>query len=390
MKSLKGRADQRELTALLSDLVRIESINPDYPGGSQGEANLLRYAADYFDQNGIVYHIQEVLPGRHNLIACLPGRTRGGVCLEAHMDTVTAAGMTIDPYDPVVKDGCLYGRGSCDTKGSLACMMYSMVLLKRLNIVPETDIYLAAVVDEEFRYRGVLRLLESGFPCRYALVGEPTGLDIATACKGVMRFPLVTAGKAGHGARPEEGHNAIQDMGEVLHLIQNQMIPELKRRTHPMLGTPTVNVGVIQGGTLVNIIPDQCRVEVDYRTLPGQTYETIAAEFYALVSEQRKRDPLFQFTVGDPLLTDYAMETPSESGIVKAAVAASDDILGSHTLKGVSYCCDGTKFYRAGVETIIFGPGDIAQAHAACEFIDLSHLAPAAEMYAQISAALPG
>ena len=389
MESLRGTADRGELIELLSDLVRIESINPDYPGGKDGEAHIVRYIADYFERHGIRYELQEVLPGRHNLIACLPGKSHSGVCMEAHMDTVTVEGMSIDPYDPKIEHGRLYGRGSCDTKASLACMMYAMVLMKRLNVVPATDVYLAAVVDEEFRYRGVVHLLENGFRCKYALVGEPTGLDIATACKGVMRFPLVTKGKAGHGARPEEGHNAIVDMGEVLHLIRTKLIPALDGRVHPMLGKSTINVGVIDGGVLVNIIPDRCCVEVDYRTLPGQTYETISEEFEQLVAELRKEDSAFDFSVGDPLLKDYAMETPADSDIVKTAAAASDAIMGKHLLKGVSYCCDGTKFYRAGVQTIIFGPGDIVQAHTACEFVDISHLTLAAETYAQICATLP-
>lgn len=384
MAGIKGAADSGELVQLLSDLVRIESINPNYKGGKQGEGALLEYVAAYFKKNGIEYYTQEVLPGRANLIARLEGKTRTGVCMEAHMDTVTVEGMTIDPFDPVVKDGLLYGRGSCDTKGSLACMMYSMVLLKRLGIVPATDVYLAAVVDEEYQYRGVTHLLGSGFKCGHAIVGEPTSLDVITACKGVIRFPITTRGKAGHSARPKEGHNAIQDMGEVLHLVREKLMPELEARSHPLLGSPTVNVGVISGGVLVNIIPDFCRIEVDYRTLPGQTYESVAEEFINLVSVLREKDPAFDCTVEPPLLTDYAMDTPLKSAIAEAAVRASDDILRRHTTGGVSYCCDGTKFHRAGVPTIVLGPGSIVQAHTSCEFIDVGELAPCAEMYARI------
>ena len=390
MVNLKGTANRQELIDLLSDLVRIESINPDYPGGKQGEGNVVKYVADYFDKHGIEYYTQEVLPGRSNLIAKLPGKRPGGVCMEAHTDTVTIEGMTIEPFDPVIKDGLLYGRGSCDTKGSLACMMYSMVLLKRLGIVPETDVYLAAAVDEEFRFRGVTHLLEQGFRCKYAITGEPTDLHVVTACKGVARFALSTHGKAGHSSRPDEGHNAIQDMGEILHAIQTEMIPMLKNRPlHPLLGRGSVNVGVINGGVLINIIPDTCRVEIDRRVLPGETYESVMAEFEEIIAPLREKDPQFGCSF-EPLLIDYAMDTPQDTELVQTAVAASEDILGTHTIEGVSYGCDGTKLYRAGAQTIVFGPGSILQAHTACEYIDIEHLAPAAEMYAQICATLSG
>lgn len=389
MLNLKGTANQQEIVDLLSDLVRIESINPAYPGGSQGEINVVKYLIDYCEKQGIEYYTQEALPGRPNFIAKIPGKRPGGVCMEAHMDTVTVEGMTVEPFNPVIKDGRMYGRGSSDTKASLACMLYSMVMLKRMGIVPETDVYLAAVVDEEFRYRGVTHLIENGFRCKHAITGEATELHVVTACKGVCRFAINTHGKAGHSSRPADGHNAIQDMADLLHAIRYELIPKLEKIDHPLLGPPCVNAGVIEGGVLINIIPDSCRVEIDRRTLPGETYETVIAEFEEVFAPLKEKNPNLNYTF-EPLLMDYAMENPMDAELVLKASASCDAIIGSHVVEGVGYSCDASKLYRAGAQSIVLGPGDIHAAHTADESIELAQLAPAAEIYAHLCATLSG
>ena len=386
MVNVKGLADEQELVKILQDLVRIESINPGYKGSTVGEINVLKYVAAYMDANGIEYEIQDALPGRPNIVAKLPGKTPGGIIMEAHMDTVSVEGMTIPPFDPVIKDGLMYGRGSCDTKGSLACMMHAMALLKRNGIVPATDVYLAGAIDEELAYRGVVKLLEHGVNWKYGIIGEPTESEIVVACKGVIRFPLVCRGKAAHSSRPWEGHSAIHDMGEMLHVIKTVLIPEYMKKTHPMLGYSTINVGVIEGGELINIVPAECRVEIDVRALPGQTYDQVKADFEREIAKLKADDPTFDCTVEEPLLLDYAMETAQDSPIVTTAVEVSKAVQGKDTVKAVYFDCDGTTLDRAGVPNIVLGPGSINQAHSAVEFVEIAQLTRCAELYAGICA----
>ena len=163
-RKIKGIADQAELLQLLSDMVAIESVNTLFGKGGSDEKNIVNYICNYYDRNGIEYSIQEALPGRCNVVARIKGNGSGALCFEAHTDTVTVDEMTIEPFTPTVKDGRLYGRGSVDDKGSVAAMMYMMKLLKEHNITPYSDIYFAAVAEEEYSYKGVLRMLEEGEP----------------------------------------------------------------------------------------------------------------------------------------------------------------------------------------------------------------------------------
>ena len=161
MVNVKGLADEQELVKILQDLVRIESINPGYKGSTVGEINVLKYVAAYMDANGIEYEIQDALPGRPNIVAKLPGKTPGGIIMEAHMDTVSVEGMTIPPFDPVIKDGLMYGRGSCDTKGSLACMMHAMALLKRngIQILSKITGLMLAALAAQIIFTGIKNFL---------------------------------------------------------------------------------------------------------------------------------------------------------------------------------------------------------------------------------------
>ena len=373
-----------DVVAVLARLVAIDSVNPAFPGGKIGEAGVVRFLADYFDQCGIAWRTVEVLPGRPNLIACLPGKTRAGLCFEAHMDTVTAEGMSIPPFEPVVAAGRLFGRGSCDTKGSLAAMACALSWLKKNQITPATDIYLAAVIDEELQYRGVTNLLADGFQVQAAVIGEPTGLKVVPASKGVCRFVVETRGKAGHSSRPSSGHNAIYDMAAIISEIENGLVPELNQRLHPLLGSPTISVGVIEGGALVNIIPDRCRIQIDRRMLPGEDFASVPAEIGAIISKLKKNRPLLDAVIEPPLVTDYALDTPLDAAIVRCAAAACRHATGSGQIIGMGFGSDASKFSRAGIPAIILGPGDIQNAHAAVEYVDIAELEAAVRIYADL------
>ena len=202
--------NQQPVTVIdtLADLVRINSVNPAYEGG-QSEAVICEYIRQFFHTRGIETWQQEVFPGRPNLIARLAGQNPNRrIILEAHTDTVSVAGMTIPPFDPRITDGRLYGRGACDTKGGLAAMMHALASLKADSLVPPCEVWFVGAADEEFSYRGVVKLCE-GLTGVGAIVAEPTELRAVIASKGVVRWRILVRGRAAHSSKPHLGVNAI-------------------------------------------------------------------------------------------------------------------------------------------------------------------------------------
>lgn len=355
----------------LAELVAIDSVNPAYDGGV-GEAGVARYVEAFFARLGIETFRQEVLPGRWNVIARLPGRNPARrVLLEAHMDTVSVSGMSIPPFVPEVREGRLYGRGSCDTKAGLATMMHALAHLRERGIVPPCEVWLAAVVDEEYTFKGVTRLCE-GLWADAAIVAEPTELRPVRAAKGVLRWRLRTKGKAAHSAKPHLGVNAIQGMGRVLAAIE-KMGEELAAVTHPLLGPATLNVGLIRGGEQVNFVPDWCEITLDRRLLPGEEPQAVWEAMGARLGAAVEMEP--------PYLADGPLETGETEAV---AVVAQEVLRGlglNGELAGVPFGSDASKLARAGVPSLIFGPGSIDQAHAAVEYVECDQVLVALAFY---------
>jgi acetylornithine deacetylase/succinyl-diaminopimelate desuccinylase family protein len=346
----------------LADLVRINSINPAYEGGV-GEEAVARYVEDFFTQRGIETWRQPVAPGRDNVIARLPGaQPNRRVVLEAHMDTVSTTGMTIDPFDPVIRDGKLYGRGSCDTKAGLATMMHALAYFKENGLTPPCEVWLAAVVDEEYTFLGVRKLCDEGLRADAAIVAEPTELRGVTAAKGVLRWRLRTRGKAAHSAKPHLGRNAIQHMGHVLRVLE-EPIPTA---AHPLLGPATLNVGLIRGGEQINFVPEVCEIAIDRRLLPGEDPEAVWAATNRRVSEL----PDITVEADAPYLADGPLETDPSDPAVRTAQQVLSGLGLDPAPVGVPFGSDASKLARAGIPSLIFGPGSIDRAHAAVEYVE--------------------
>lgn len=367
------------VVATLADLVRINSVNPAYEGGVP-EAAMSAYIGSFFEERGIETWEEEVFPGRPNRIARLPGRDPGRrVVLEAHTDTVSVSGMSIAPFDPVVESGRLYGRGSCDTKAGLAGMMHAVASLREEGFTPPCEVWLAATVDEEFSYRGVVKLCE-GLSGHAAIVAEPTELRLVVASKGVLRWRIEVRGKAAHSSKPHLGVNAISGMARLVLALERDHC-DLAAREHPLLGPATCNVGVIRGGVQVNFVPDRCAIEIDRRLLPGEKVETVLDHYQGLLDELTLCHPGFVAEMEAPLLTDEALETPSDSPVVRLA----GDLLRGMGLDGepcgVPFGSDASKLSRQGLPSIVFGPGSIDRAHAAVEYVEIDQVQRAAEFY---------
>lgn len=385
MINFKGLANQPELVTLLADLVAIESVNPGYKGGERGEVAVGEYAADYLRGLGIEPEFQPVLPGRPNVLGQLGGVPGACLIFEAHMDTVTPDPMP-DAFTPLVREGRLYGRGACDDKASLAAMLYALKLLKEHAAGQHATVLLAAVVDEEVAYRGVLRLAESRPAAQGAVVGEPTNLVPVIAHKGVVRFRIRTRGRAVHTSRMQEGINAIYQMVEVIHALREQVEPRLPARALPRLGAPTLCVSVIHGGLQVNMVPDECVIEIDRRTVPGETPEQVLGEIDAVLDAVRKREPSYRIERLAPDLLDYALDTPRGAKIAQVARKACETIRGETEFGTAPYGSDASKLSElAHIPSIVLGPGDIAQAHTGDEWVEIMQVVQAAEIYAQLA-----
>lgn len=363
----------------LAAMIRLNTVNPAYDDGGS-EANLAPFLREFFADRKIETFEQEVFPGRHNVIARLPGSTSRRVVLEAHTDTVSVKGMTIPPFEPTLREGRIYGRGAVDDKGGLAAMMHAIASIKEDGLVPPCEVLLAAVVDEEFTYRGVVRLCE-GLEADAAIVAEPTDLRVVIASKGVLRLRLTVLGKSAHSSKPHLGNNAITHMARLVLALEGENA-EFSSVSHGLVGSPTVSVGVIQGGVQVNSVPDRCSIEIDRRLLPGERADLALARYEELLGGLKQAYPGFEGFIESPsLLVDEGLDTPEDSTVVQHARRVLARLGHSDGVCGVPFGSDASKLSRAGVPTIVFGPGSIDQAHSVDEYVELAELEKAAAFY---------
>lgn len=364
----------------LADLVRINSINPAYDQG-RPEQELAQYVERFFAGRGIETWRQDVLPGRPNVVAKLPGQdSKRRVILEAHMDTASINGMTIPPFEPEIRDGLMYGRGSCDTKGGLAGMMHAVAAIHASGVTPACEVWLVAAMDEEFSFGGVTKLCELLDFATAAIVAEPTEMRAVIASKGVLRFKIRTRGKAAHSSKPHLGINAISAMLPILVEL-DKGAEQLSSRVHPLLGAGSHNVGVIRGGVQVNFVPDECEIEIDRRLLPGETGQASLAWYQALLDRVRAQHPGLDAVIDPPMLLDEALETAATDGVAQTAQSVLQQMGWPDELVGVPYGSDASKLARRGVPSIIFGPGSIDRAHAAVEYVECDQVIAAEEFY---------
>ena len=370
---------------LLCELIALPSVNnallpANHPRA--GESLVVDFLTATAAAAGLDVALQEVFPGRSNLLARLSprGPLRQRVLLAPHLDTVDVADES--QLTPRVKNGRLYGRGSCDTKGSVAAMLAALCGLARGKKRPATtEIIFAGLVDEECGQGGSRALAASGLQADLAIVGEPTRLQAVTAHKGNLWLKLETHGKAAHGARPELGKNAVHEMARIVDLLETGYAAQLRRRRHPLLGHATVNVGVIAGGVQANIVPAQCSIIIDRRTIPGETDAGVRREISTLLRQNGLRATLAD-TKSAPCVP---METSTRLPLVRQFMT----VLGQTRAVGVDYFCDASVLSQGGIPSVVFGPGDIAQAHTADEWIALASLERAREILVNFLSSLP-
>ena len=371
--------------AIAQELVRIPSVNPDYDPDSPAEINVARRIAEWAAAHDIACREQPVVDDRSNLILTIHnGADRPHVHFNGHMDTVAIDGMTIDPFGGEVRDGRLWGRGSADMKGPLACMLTAALNLRDAPDTWRGALSVGCMVDEETRFRGVKRMVEDFDPPDFAIVGEPTSLGVVRGCKGCLRFSVIVRGRAAHSSRPTEGRNAIAGMAQIIPALDAYFRDELSQTHHPEFGPSTGSIGLIEGGAGVNIVPEECRIRIDIRLLPGQDWEAVMDRIKSICGAAVGRLEGIDCEVEDPYLLDFGLELPADHELVQQALRAT----ATEASSVVYYSCDGSKIAAKGVPTIILGPGDIAQAHTADEFIELEQLEKAPGVYEALAKAL--
>lgn len=389
-------AERRAVSETLAALVRIESVGPAFGGPVGGEARVMAWAREFLQKLGIESELRDALPGRPNLYAKIAGKDPSrSLLFETHVDTVSTKGMTIDPLGAEIREGRMWGRGSTDAKAQVASMLHAIRSMVEGGITPAVNIELVLAVDEESGFGGVRALAreienrdeEKEGKIIGAVIGEPTQLSVVTSHKGSQRLQIEVKGRAAHSALPQLGVNAIHHAAILVQAIEGEYAPQLARRSHPLVGSPTINVSTIEGGTQINLVPDSARIQVDRRTIPGETVQSVRAELEKVIGEVASRVPDFDAILNDPFLVDPCLETDPGDPLARRAVALSAEFGRGAEPIGVSYCTDGSKLSAIGVPTIVVGPGSIEQAHTADEWMDLEELALGAAYYRELMAA---
>jgi len=360
---------------LLAELIALPSVNPAFvpPDAASarqarhfGERNVADFLAATAARAGLEVEFQKVFSGRSNLVARLLPRNkiRRTILLAPHLDTV---GADESQFVPRRKNGRLHGRGACDTKGSVAAMLTALCELTKTKSRPqETEIVFAGLVDEENAQAGSRALTARGFKADLAIVGEPTRLQVVTAHKGSLWLRLETRGKAAHGATPQLGRNAVHEMARIVDVLETSYAARLRKRKHPLLGMATVNVGMICGGAQPNIVPGRCAITIDRRTLPGETEAGVRREIAAFLSTENLSAKISSVKLAPCLPLETSPSLPLVRQFLRSA--------GQPKPAGVDYFCDAAVLAAGGIPSVVFGPGDIAQAHTADEWISLASL----------------
>jgi acetylornithine deacetylase len=367
---------------LLRQLVAIESVNPSLVPGGTGEQAIATAIGTELRHAGLDVEVAEAAPGRPNVVGILNGRTPGRtLMLCGHMDTVGVTGFN-SPFDPVIKDGRLFGRGAQDMKGGLAAMLGAARALAENGGLAAGSLILAAVADEEYASLGAEALV-AHYHADAAIVAEPTNLVIATAHKGFSWIEIVTQGVAAHGSRPTEGRDAILRMGRVLARLETLDRELQSKKPHPSLGTPSLHASLITGGLELSTYPDRCVLNMERRTIPGERDSVAFEEVLAILDAVRADDIDFRGSA-QVMFDRRPYETPAEHLILQALEAAVTKAGVPVRLGGVSFWTDAAILGYAGIPSVVFGPGG-AGLHGAEEYVKIDEVLACREILIQLA-----
>lgn len=393
LEEIRKYINREELLKLTQDLIRI----PSHTVYENREKEVAAYIADILEREGIEYCFQGADGDRCNVLATIRGNGTGkSLMLNGHMDTVPVAGMD-DPFNPVIVDGNMYGRGSSDMKSGLAAMLYAVLTVHRMKVPLNGDLVLAGVIDEEAaKSTGSRVIAEKGPITDYAIIGEPSSLYPIIAHKGIDYFQIDFHGKAAHSSRPENGANAIYAAADFISAVKAVLIPEFDNLSHPYLGKPTINVGLMCGSAEINkpfllqqsetfagVVPDEASVFIDVRWIPGQSIPQIQSQLQALADSILPKNPGISAEVNYIPLPRPAMEISPEEALPQAILESISQVSPETAeFKGLSGFMDSGILYGvAGILSMVFGPGDLSVAHGINEKVEVEQIIKAAQIY---------
>jgi acetylornithine deacetylase/succinyl-diaminopimelate desuccinylase-like protein len=399
-------------TAILADLVRRPSVNPmgrDLVGPEYLEGRVTDYLLRRLETAGIAAVRQPVAAGRDNVIARLPATVADAPVLiwDVHQDTVPVSGMTIEPFTPTVRDGRLAGRGACDVKGGMAAMVAALERLQTAVERRATVIFVASV-NEEFGFSGAhafTRLLRTGAPDArlptdrsaadligadvlgslpvLTVVAEPTRLAMVTQHKGAVRWRMIAGGRACHSSHPEDGANAIYPAARAAVAVEQLATELLTRQAEHPCGPPTLSIGTIHGGTGVNLVPDRVVLEIDRRLVPGEDPVAARQEVIDVIQAACSGD---EITHEPPFLESGGLSCAGQAAATAADLLAKAIHQAGFTARqeAARYGTNACVYAAAGLACVVFGPGSIAQAHTADEWIELSQVEAVTEILTKL------
>ncbi len=374
--------NKKDLIELTRQLIQIPTENP--PGN---EKKAFLFLKPILSKMGFQVRTYLSPKGRYNIVAERQWEKGGRTLIfNGHLDVVPAGDFSkwrYPPFEGKVSQSRIYGRGASDMKGGVASFIHAISMFDRSATLHQGSLVLHLVSDEESHgHQGMGFLAKKGrIRGDAVMVGEPTNLDLVIAQKGALWFRISTFGKSAHGSRPAQGINAIEKMMRLMDCLNS--VPLLKN--HPLLGKPTINIGKIQGGSKINIVPDRCEIEVDRRLLPGEKKEEVLREIKKVIESVQAQDPILKYQIEE---IDYAepSEIHPDEEIVRFGLEAGQEVLGEKPrVRGFSGFTDA-RFYinQFHIPTLIFGPGGTDQSHTTDESVEVDALVQAARIYAEI------
>ena len=352
-----AKEEKEYLSSLLGNLVDIQSEFPE-------EKAIIEFLKEHFHSLEIKTKEYPLAENRINLLASL-GKSHPVLCLNAHVDTVKATKKSMAKSS--LKDNRLYGLGACDDKASLVAMIGVLKHIKEQNILLDGELDLLASVDEENMGLGAHGTIDKGYHCDLAIVGEPTSLELIIAHSGILFLQLFIPGVSTHGSSPWKGINAIEKMQAMIDQLEKKV---RKRKTHPLVGKPSLNLGYIQGGMAANIVPAECEAKIDIRVMPNDSVDEVLQIAQELVKREGGSLKI--------LRKNYPMQTPPEAKLVRTM----QEIIAIPEVRGWRGWAESAPFRnRLQAETVVFGPGNLEQAHSDEEYVELEQVYTAYKIY---------